>query len=256
MHQIIAYITFLLKATNQHGVHSPFIYNFVTKCLYDKTNYDSYSKLSNYRNALFRNNDTIEITDFGSGSRVFRSNIRTTSAIAKKSGAPIKHAKLFYRLTHYFKPKSTLELGTSLGMATHAMALGCAENQIISIEGCPNISIYAKRQLAMSKIENVVVETGEFRSVIPKLKESNYDLIFFDGHHNKDATIQYFESLLTKAHNETLFVFDDIYWSKGMTEAWNYIKAHNSVTVTVDCFHLGFVFFRKEQVKEHFKIRL
>jgi hypothetical protein len=41
-----------------------------------------------------------------------------------------------------------------------------------------------------------------------------------------------------------------------MTEAWQYIKNHESVSVTVDCFHLGFVFFRKEQAKEHFKIRL
>ncbi len=254
MYQLIAYIKFLFKSTNQHGVHSPFIYNFVTKCLYDKTKYDAYSKLSDYRNDLLRNNDPIEITDFGAGSRVFKSNTRTISAIAKNSGTPIKRSKLFYRLTHYFKPKSTLELGTSLGIATHAMALGNPENKIISIEGCPNISIYAKRQLATSKIENVVVQTGVFNSILPELKEKSYDLIFFDGHHNKDATIHYFESFLPKAHNETLFVFDDIYWSKGMTEAWEHIKAHHSVTVTVDCFYLGFVFFRKEQVKEHFKI--
>ncbi len=256
MYQLIAYIKFLFKATNQHGVHSPFIYNFVTKCLYDKTNYDAYSKLSDYRNVLSRNNDTIEITDFGSGSRVFKSNTRTIRAIAKNSGTPIKRTKLFYRLTHYFKPKSTLELGTSLGIATHAMALGYPENEITSIEGCPKISAYTKSQLATSEIENIVVKTGAFKIALPKLKEKSFDLIFFDGHHNKDATIAYFESLLPLAHNESLFVFDDIYWSKGMTEAWDYIKAHHSVTVTVDCFHLGFVFFRKEQVKEHFKIRV
>lgn len=256
LYQFIAYIKFLFKATNQHGVHSPFIYNFVTKCLYDKTIYDSYSKLSLYRNTLLRNNDALEISDFGSGSRVFKSNIRAISAIAKNSGTPIKRAKLFYRLTHYFEPKSTLELGTSLGIAAHAMALGYPENKITSIEGCPKISTYTKSQLTTSKIENIVLKTGAFKIVLPQLKEKSFDLIFFDGHHDKVATIAYFESLLPKAHNESLFVFDDIYWSKDMTEAWDYIKAHHSVTVTVDCFHLGFVFFRKEQVKEHFKIRV
>lgn len=256
MYQVLAYIKFLLKATNQHGVHSPFIYNFVTKCLYDKTKYYAYSKIKDYRNALLRNNDTIEIIDFGSGSRVFKSNTRTTSEISRNSGTPIKRAKIFYRLTQYFKPKKTLELGTSLGIATQAMALGALENKITSIEGCPKISHYAKQQLASFKIENATIDTGKFRNIIPQLKEQNYDLIFFDGHHDKDATIQYFESLLPKANNESVFVFDDIYWSKGMTEAWEYIKAHNAVTVTVDCFYLGFVFFRKEQVKEHFKIRV
>jgi len=256
MYQVLAYIKFLINSTNQHGVHSPFIYNFVTKCLYNKTNYEAYSKIKVYRNTLLQNNDSIEITDFGSGSRVFKSNTRTTSEIAKNSGTPIKRAKLFYRLTQYFKPKNTLELGTSLGIATHAMALGYSENKITSIEGCPKISIYAKLQLKNFKTETVKVETGEFKKVLPQLKENTFDLIFFDGHHDKHATIQYFESLLPKANNETLFVFDDIYWSKGMTEAWEYIKNHNSVTVTVDCFYLGFVFFRKEQVKEHFKIRV
>ena len=30
------YLLFCLKATNQHGVHSPFIFSFVTQCLYNK----------------------------------------------------------------------------------------------------------------------------------------------------------------------------------------------------------------------------
>ena len=256
MYQVLAYIRFLINSTNQHGVHSPFIYNFVTKCLYNKTKHEAYSKIKAYRNDLLRNNDSLEITDFGSGSRVFKSNIRTTSEIAKNAGTPIKRAKLFYRLTQYFKPKTTLELGTSLGISSHAMALGYMENNILSIEGCPKTSEYTNQQIRRFNIKNLKIETGEFKKIIPQLKASYYDLIFFDGHHDKDATIQYFQTLLQKATNESIFIFDDIYWSKGMTEAWEIIKNHNAVTVTVDCFHLGFVFFRKEQVKEHFKIRL
>lgn len=243
----------MFSSTNQHGVHSPFIYDFVTKCLYDKKKYSDYSKLSNYRNNLLKNNNYIEITDFGSGSRVFKSNNRAIKQIAKTSGTPQKRAKLFYRLTQYFKPKNTLELGTSLGIATYAMALGNTKNKITSIEGCPNISKFSKSHLDP---ENINLINGEFKTIIPTLKENKFDLIFFDGHHSKDATIQYFETLLPKAHNDSVFIFDDIYWSKGMTEAWEFIKAHQAVTVTVDCFHLGFVFFRKEQVKEHFIIRL
>jgi predicted O-methyltransferase YrrM len=91
---------------------------------------------------------------------VFKSNTRTISAIAKNSGTPLKRAKLFYRLAHYFKPKITLELGTSLGIVTHAMALGHPENKIISIEGCPKISVYAKRQLETYKIELEVIASS------------------------------------------------------------------------------------------------
>ncbi|WP_439151551.1 O-methyltransferase [Winogradskyella sp.] len=245
-----------MKSTNQHGVHSPFIYDFVTKCLYDKKEYEAYKKLDAYRSDLKSSDTILQITDLGEGSRVLGSKTRSVRKMIESSSSPKKETRLLYRLVNYFKIKSALELGTSIGMGTYALALGNKNLNITTIEGCPNTSDFAKAKFSQFEIENVTFINGDFTSIIPSLLEVNFDLIFFDGHHNKAATIQYFESLLPKAHNESIFIFDDIYWSKGMTEAWEYIKAHNSVTVTVDCYHLGFVFFRKEQVKEHFKIRV
>tara|TARA_R110002049_G_scaffold109794_3_gene258763 strand:+ start:704 stop:1234 length:531 start_codon:yes stop_codon:yes gene_type:complete len=174
----------------------------------------------------------------------------------KTSSSSKKDSKLLYRFSKYFGFKKSLELGTSLGMGTYAISLANPSSKITTIEGCPNTLEFAKSKLENQKVKNVEFIVGNFTDTISKLKEDHYDLVFFDGHHNKEATIQYFEALLSKAHNETIFVFDDIYWSKGMTEAWDYIKSHNAVTVTVDCFYSGFAFFRKEQAKEHFKIRL
>jgi predicted O-methyltransferase YrrM len=237
-------------------VHSPFVYDLVTKCFYDNTKYPDYSKLKKYRVALLKNKSIIKITDFGSGSRVFKSNERQISAIAKNSGTTLKRAQLLYRLVNYFKPKQTLELGTSLGIATQAIALGHYKNNITSLEGCPNSSKFTIKQLEELNIKNVIVETGEFEATLPKLKEKSYDLIFFDGNHNKEATLNYFNNLVDKTHNDSVFIFDDIYWSKGMLEAWKQIKSHPKVTVTIDTFFWGFIFFRKEQVKENFKLRL
>ena len=91
--------------------------------------------------------------------------------------------------------------------------------------------------------------------MIPSL-DTEFDMIFIDGNHQKEATLSYFENLLPKAHNDTIFIFDDIYWSKDMTEAWEAIKKHPKVTVSIDTFFWGFVFLRTEQAKEHFTIRL
>ena len=256
MYQIKAYIKFLSKASNQHGVHSPFVYNFVTKCLYNKTKFDAYKKLKQYKKELLQSNTVLQITDLGEGSKVLDANQRNVGKMAKTSSSSKKDSELLYRLSDYFKFKTVLELGTSLGMGTYALSLANPTSKIITIEGCPNTSRFAQSQLKKHDIGNVEFLIGNFGNTIPTLQNNNFDFIFFDGHHNKEATIQYFEALLPKTHNETVFVFDDIYWSEGMTEAWGYIKNHNAVTVTVDVFHLGFVFFRKEQAKEHFKIRL
>lgn len=255
IYQITQYIKFLFKSTNQHGVHSPFVYDLVTQCFYDKTNYEAYNAIFNYRKALLERNTKIKVEDLGAGSRVMKHQERTVSDIAKKAGTTHTRARLLYRLTNYFKPDNILELGTSLGIATYAMHSGTPKSHITSIEGCPSTSAFSKKQFKIQGAEHINIITGDFNNKIEKLSSNSYDLIFFDGNHQKEATLKYFETLLNTANNDSVFIFDDIYWSEGMTRAWEIIKEHPKVTITIDTFFWGFVFFRKEQEKEHFKIR-
>ena len=253
---IIAYIRFWFKSTNQHGVHSPFVYNLVTQCFYDKRSYPNYKALLNYRTDLLNNTNTIEVTDLGAGSQVMVSHIRSVKAIAKNAGSTRYRAKLLLRLVHYFKFKNILELGTSLGIATYAMHLGNTKAKITTIEGCPNIANFTKAQLNHYNTSNITIKTGDFAEVIPSLKSETYDFIYIDGNHQKQATLHYFNELLDCAHNNTVFIFDDINWSQGMFDAWKTIVNHPRVTVSIDTFFWGFVFLRTEQTKEHFTIRL
>jgi predicted O-methyltransferase YrrM len=237
-------------------VHSPFVYDLITKCFYDKSKYNDYKKLINYRKRLLNNNKNIDVTDLGAGSLVMKQKQRAISKMAKNAGSTFKRSKLLYRLTQYFKPENILELGTSVGIATTAMHLGHPEAHISTIEGCPNIAAFSKLNFEYFKLKNIDVIIGDFNDKIEDLKTNSYDFIFFDGNHQKEATLHYFESLLKTVHNDSVFIFDDIYWSKEMTEAWNTIKKHPKVTVTIDTFYWGFVFFRKEQAREDFIIRV
>jgi predicted O-methyltransferase YrrM len=257
LYQIKSYFKFLLRSTNQHGVHSPFVFDLVTKWFYNKKNHASYAKLKNYRSQLLHNNETIEVTDFGAGSRIFKSDTRAISAIAKTAGIPKKRQQLLFRLAHYLKPKNSLELGTSLGLGTIAMALGNSEGFVDTIEGCPNTAGVASDMLKKFTIENYKLHQADFESFFTSenCKEA-YDLVFIDGNHTKKQTLAYFNILRKKAHNETVLIFDDIYWSHEMTEAWEEIKAHPKVQVSIDTFYWGLIFFRSEQQKEHFTIRL
>jgi predicted O-methyltransferase YrrM len=256
LYQIKSYFKFLLKSTNKHGVHSPFVYQLITKCFYNKTNYSVYTQLKNYKKSLLNNKNSINVNDFGAGSKNMKNNFRTISQIAKNSGTTQNRAKLLFRLVNYFKFNTILELGTSLGIATHAMSLGSPKAKITSIEGCPNISKFSEDNFKRFNLNNIEVITGDFSDEIENLKHNTYDFIFFDGNHQKKVTLQYFNTLLQTTHNDSVFIFDDIYWSKEMTEAWETIIQHPKVTVSIDTFLWGFVFLRKEQNKEHFTIRL
>ena len=72
IHQSKSYIKFLRLSKNRHGVHSPFVYNLVTKCFNDKKIYPEYETLKSHRKALRKDASLIEMKDFGQGSRVFK----------------------------------------------------------------------------------------------------------------------------------------------------------------------------------------
>lgn len=260
-----AYLKFLYRSKNEHGVHSPFVFSLVTKCFYDRKNYPEYKALNDYRKSLYENSNTIEVTDFGAGSKVFKSNTRAINQIAKNAGISKRRAELLFRIVRYLQPRSVLEIGTSLGLATIALGAGCPEDTIVSLEGCEATAEVAKKQLNHFglKSRDVAVVVTPFETHLKTIYEAAaantfcpvYNLIYFDGNHTKEATLRYFEWLLPTVENDTLWIFDDIHWSAEMEEAWEVIKQHPKVTVTIDTFQWGLVFFRHEQPKEHFVIR-
>jgi len=257
-HQIKSFLKFIYLSKNEHGVHSPFVFKLVTQCFYDNKKYADYSILIKYRYSLLKNRNTIEVTDFGAGSRVFNSNTRPIDKIAKTAGITQKRAELLFRIVQYFQPKSILEIGTSLGLATSALALGGNENaNILTLEGCLNTAAAAQNQFEKFGFKNIASVVTEFSTYLKRseLLPSTFDLIYFDGNHAKQATLEYFDLLVPTIGNETIWIFDDIHWSVDMEEAWEAIKSHPKVTVTVDTFQWGIVFFRTEQPKEHFVIR-
>jgi predicted O-methyltransferase YrrM len=254
------------------------VFNLLTKCFYDKKSKPEYAVLRNYRKSLLENNNTIEVTDFGAGSKVFKSNTRVISKIAKTAGIAPKRAELLFRITNYLKPdpsdseqakQSILEIGTSLGLATSALSLGNLKAKIITLEGCPETAKIAQLQFQKFNCNNVESIITAFNSYLEKwnpslntatehykLNTEHFSLIYFDGNHSKKVTVDYFELLLSTITNETVWIFDDIHWSPEMEEAWKIIKTHPKVTITIDTFQWGLVFFRREQPKEHFIIRV
>jgi len=256
--QIKSYLKFLWQSKNEHAVHSPFVFSLITKCFYDRKPKAAYSALEEYRNSLLQNKKSISVSDFGAGSKVFKSNSREIAKIAKTAGISTKRAELLFRITHYFQPESILEIGTSLGLATSALSLGNPTAKITTLEGCPETTKIAQNQFRQFGLSNVNLVTTEFRNYLTnnQLSIINYQLIYFDGNHSKKATLDYFELLLPTITNETVWVFDDIHWSSDMDEAWEMIKKHPKVTVTIDTFQWGLVFFRYEQNKQDFIIRV
>ena len=255
IHQSKSYIKFIRLSKNRHGVHSPFVYDLVTKCFNDKKIYPEYEILKSHRKALRSDPSMVEMKDFGQGSRVFKGNARKVSAVVKNAGMRKKRQKLLFRIAKYFKSENILELGTSLGLGTVALSLSNEFSAIHTVEGCPNTLLKAQEYFEKFNLHNIQIHQKLFSEFLENTSEK-FDLIFIDGDHNGERTLGYFHSLLKNVHNDSVIIFDDIYWSRDMTAAWQQIIANENVTVSIDTFQWGLVFFRKEQIKENFIIRV
>ena len=185
LHILKSYIKFLWNSKNEHGVHSPFVFDLVTKCFYDKTKFPEYSLL--------------------------------------KSNS--KRVRLLVRIVRYFEPKTILEIGNPTELDTKIFS-----SEIISFE-----------DFEKNKLSN---------------NNSTFDLVYFNQNESQKATIEYFNLLLPTITNDVVWIINDIHTSTENENTWEIIKKHPKVKVTIDTFHFGMVFFRAEQEKEDFVIRV
>jgi predicted O-methyltransferase YrrM len=251
------YLKHRFTSKSRHGTHSPFVYKLTDEVIYDFKSRIEYKSIEEQRKKLFSDDSLVTVTDLGAGSHLNKNRTKKVSQIAKNALKNPALAQLIYRLAKDNNPKSIIELGTCLGITTAYLSKACPEADVITIEGCPETAKVAYRNFSELGLENVELQVGNFDVLLPEViaNAEKLDFVYIDGNHRKEATLNYFKWCLSKVHENSLLIFDDIYWSKGMKEAWEEIKNHPDVVVTVDLFWIGLVYFRKGQAKEHFKIK-
>jgi len=206
-------------------------------------------------NKLKSDKRKIKIADLGAGSFNKELN-RSIASVARNTGTPLKYCCLLYAIIKEFKPAEIIELGTSLGISTAAMAHASPNIPISTIEGNPYLALIAEENFNKLGLINIWQINGPFDLHLPDLllKIKLPFLAFIDGNHRYLATIKYFEMIATIADNNSIIVIDDIHWSEGMEKAWDEICNHPKVTVSIDLFRMGILFFNKGLPQQRFNL--
>ena len=241
-------ISWYSKAKTIYDIHQPFLYQFVSEVLEDRRHFFPFAEIETKRRFLLQSPNSIQVTDHGAGSLVDNTRTRKIAQITKSSAVSPFFGRVLFKTAVLLQAKQMLELGTSLGISTLYLAGSSRQSQIYSIEGCPETAKIAARNLKLWLDKRIHLIEGTFEKQLPLVlkKLPQIDLAFLDGNHQKQATLQYFEACLTKVHSNSVLIFDDIHWSKEMTEAWEIIRNHPEVKLSVDLFYSGLVFFREE----------
>ena len=254
----LKYLRYIAFARHRkgHGVHSPFIFDIVSRVFRNKTDKDVVFSIERIRKMLISDRRSIIVNDFGSGEDKNKSKTRKVSEIARRSAVPRKYGILLSRLAAEFGKPSIVELGTSFGISTIYMSLSAPGSEVHTLEGCPECAAIARENFKTAQL-NIEVHTGLFDSLLPEITGSGIKpgLIFIDGNHRKEPVLKYFVEFLSISDETTVIVIDDIYNSREMSQAWSEIKQNEKVSATIDIFRMGIVFLRQDITRNNYIIR-
>lgn len=216
------------------------------------------ARIERLRRQLLRSTASIEIVDFGAGSHaeqvddrprtenrcIATRSLRDTCVAASKSRA---WNTILMRLVRAYRPARAVELGTCLGLSAAYQAAAMAVNgagTLQTLEGSPALADLSTSHLRRLGLPHATVVTGRFTETLPAVLANGLQYAYIDGHHDETATLQYFDQIAAVADAGSVFVFDDIAWSAGMTRAWRAIQGNPRVVECLDLREIGIVRLR------------
>ena len=269
------------RNTGGHGVHSPYLFEWVRMVMSDKNTYYVWDEIEEIRQEMLKDTRELEFVDYGSGKlKGENGERRRVCDIAKGSLARRKDAQLLARLVGWLgrslltspsrggtgdeasedrKGLMIVELGTSLGVTTAYLTAMDSRNKVVTYEGCPAVAEVARANWEKLGLSNIACVVGEITVDSLQLAVdslSGIDVAFIDANHTCEATLTYFNALASRVHEKSVVVVDDIHYNEDMEKAWKAICADERVTTTMDLYRMGLVFFDKHYWRKHYKMRI
>jgi len=254
--QLISIAKWIPQAKTIDTLDSPVLIEFVKQVFHaDKTNSPEREQIEAIRRGLIHDQSIIENINYGQGS-VAKCTERSIAQIAKTAVSNQRKCELLCQLTKYYQPASILELGTCLGISTYYMALASPTAKIITIEGHPDLHRQAMVN-APQWMSDTSFILGEFKIVLNQLisEGRKFDLLYVDGDHSSVAQEELWPLYQALSHEKTIYILDDIYWSKDMTTWWSQKKKSEQFNVAIDLYYFG-ILQCQSSVKESLDVKI
>lgn len=219
LQKLIKYIIYWFTAANRkgHGIHSPFVFQFVTDVLNDDRFFYAFETLETikYQQQYFK-----------------------------------KYNQLLFKMVNNYQPKTVLCIDDRSNNTLFYLAEANSNSQIFYKE-----NNFSQEKKVVENYPQPCLENIFFVDDLLIIKTHKYDLVYINTNNNNELQ-NYFQILVPHLTEQSIFIINNIHASKQLEPTWNNIQHHPTVTLSIDLFQLGLVFFRPEnKIPQHFIIK-
>ena len=227
------------------GVHSPFVYDLITNVIEETSDFYAYHDIAIARLQLLQNKSFIQ----------YKSKRLTVKNVLKRYGITTKEGKFLFRLTNHYKPHTILSVGSSMGLAPLCLTRYNSTVQCITLEYEQDLAEIANQILCKEQNSALSIKTGVYHELLPEsiVQLQRIDCVFIEkdvGVNDWDTVFQQCEPFI---HESTFFVLAGIRSSTEKQYYWTQFHQHPSVTVAIDLFDMGLLFFQPKPHKQVYK---
>ena len=225
-----------LRYRKGHGVHSPFVYNLITKVIEEKASFYAFDEIEKYRKELLSQKNDLSI-------------LTTKEAQSREYGA------LLFRIVNFFKCQSVLQIGSSTGIMSLYLAMASKHCDCFALEERPNILCAIKDFVLAHNLDKFHFVEGNSKEALMKFQSTStqMDLIFINQLPESMTVEELYSLCQSLRHKETVLIINEIKRNKNMNKLWLMMRNHPQSRVSIDLFALGILFFDDKLHKKHYK---
>lgn len=202
-----------------HGIHSPFVFSLITKVIEEKRPYYLYKDIQNILD------DSPEIT-----KKVTKYNL------------------LNFRIVNYFNAKNIIELGSGYGLNTLFLTAPLSSSKCIVVEKSARKKIIAEN-LYKKWNRNIIVH----ENLVSDIKEKQ-DCIYINLNYYEASYEEFISQLLPLVSENSFIIIKGIRTKKHHQTLWRKLKILKEVTVLLDLYNMGILFFNTKYHKRNYRI--
>lgn len=202
-----------------HGIHSPFVFDLITKVIEEKAAYYAYADIGYY-----------------------------LEHFPEKTYADDRHFRLLFKLVNYFSSKRILELGAGVGISTLYLTAPASDIECISVDADS-----ANKRHAQMLYEHWPRNIVQNSAATVNLEEKQ-DCIFVNLRNYSHSTECIINCILQNVHEKSFVIIDGIRTNRKYQMLWKELLKKDEVVVSLDLYNVGILFFNKKYFKKNYKL--